>query len=137
MALRGPARRPSPVGSAGTVAWALRHTVHRPRGLDLLAWTDGIAFLQELGERRPRALGDRVLQLPGQIGEGNVGMDRLNVAQQLVGQPARAALQRGDAVEDRRENDRLHDVVRGSWHFGSPVGPIASSLAWTQAAAVD
>jgi hypothetical protein len=58
----------------------LRHAVHRPRLLHLLARTDRIAFLQQLRERRAGALGDLVLKLLRQISEGHVGMDRLYVA---------------------------------------------------------
>ena len=43
-------------------------------------------------------------------------MDRLHVAQQLVGQPSRRALQRRDRIDDRREKDRLHDVIGGFLH---------------------
>ncbi len=43
-------------------------------------------------------------------------MDRLDVAQELVGQAARRALQRRDGIEHGRIDDRLHDVVRGSRH---------------------
>src|SRR5947199_3952867 len=87
MALRRPARWAAAVGSL-----ALGHAVHRPRLLHLLARANGIALLQQLGERRACALRDRVLQFLRQIGEGDVRMDRLNVAQQLVGQSARRAL---------------------------------------------
>jgi hypothetical protein len=67
------------------------------------------------GERRD----NRVLNRLGQVGEGDVGVDRLDVAQQLVGQPARSFLQRRERVEDRGEDDGLHDVVGGSLHGSS------------------
>jgi len=87
------------------MALALGNPVERPRLLHLLARPDRVAFLQKLGECRPRALGNRVLKLLGKIGERDVGMDGLHLAQQLIGKAPRAALQRRDPVEHRREQD--------------------------------
>src|SRR4051812_12923304 len=81
MTLRGSPRWAAPVGPL-----PFRHPIHRPRLLHLLARTDGIALFQEPGEGRSGALGDLVLKFLGQVGEGDVGMDRLDIAQQLVGQ---------------------------------------------------
>jgi hypothetical protein len=81
-----------------------------------LARADRIAFLEKRRERRAGALGKLVLKLLGQVGEGDVRMDRLNIAQQLVRQSARRPLQRGNAVEHRREEDGLHDVIGGAGH---------------------
>src|SRR6185295_9487206 len=110
----GPSRRATPVVGA----LALRDAVYRPRRLHLLARPDGIALLEQRRERRAGAFRKLVLKLLGQIGKRHIGVDRLNVAQQLVGQAARRALQRRDAVEHRREQDRLHDVAGGSRHDG-------------------
>lgn len=80
MTLRRPARRSAPV--------ALGDPVDRTRLLHLLARTDRIAFFQKLGEGRVSRLDDLLLKLLGQIREGDVGMDCLNVAQELVRKPA-------------------------------------------------
>jgi len=63
-----------------TLPLALRHAIHRTALLHLLPRPDRIALLQQLGERGSRALGELVLQLLRKIGEGHVGMDRLDVA---------------------------------------------------------
>jgi hypothetical protein len=84
--------------------------------LHLLPRPDRIAFLQKLRERRVRALGNLVLKLLGQIGEGDVRVDRLDVAQQLIGQPARPPLERRNSIQHSREDHGLHDVARGSRH---------------------
>src|SRR4051812_13464828 len=99
MARRRTARRTSPIARTGPLA--LRHPVEWTRLPHLLSRTDRIALLEQLGERRTRAGGDRVLQLFRQIGEGDVGVDCLDVAQQLVGQATRSTLQCGEAVEHR------------------------------------
>src|SRR5436305_5653899 len=111
MALRRPARWTAAVGSL-----ALGHAVHRPRLLHLLARANGIALLQQPGECRPGTFGNLALQLLWQIRKGDVGMDRLDIAEKLVGQPARRSLQRGDRIDDRREDDRLHDIIGGFLH---------------------
>ena len=94
----------------------LRHPIHRSRLLHLLARTDRVAVLEKLRECRPRALSDLVLQLLGQIRKGDVRVDCLDVPKQLVGKSSRCGLQRGDPIEDSREDDRLHDFVGGSGH---------------------
>jgi diaminopimelate epimerase len=94
----------------------LGHTVHRAGRLDLLPGSDGISLFQELGERHSRAFSNGVLKLLRQISERDVRMDRLHIAQKLIGQPPRGGLQRGDTIEDRGEDDRLHDLVCGSRH---------------------
>src|SRR5690348_6904485 len=66
MSLRRPARR------AATISF--RNTVERPGLLYLLPRPDRIALLQQLGESRARSLGNRVLQLLGQIGLRHVGV---------------------------------------------------------------
>jgi hypothetical protein len=108
MTLSGPTRWSAPI--------AIWHPVDRPRLLHLLAWANCISFLEELRERGTRSFGDRLLKLLGQICEGDVRMNRLDIAQQLIGQPARTALQGRDPVEHRGEYDRLHDVGRSSRH---------------------
>ncbi len=97
----------------------LGHAVYRSGRLDLLPRSDGISLLEELSERHSRAFGNRVAKLLRQICEGDVRMDRLHVAQKLVGQPARGGFQRGDSIEDRGEDDRLHDLICGSGHVHS------------------
>src|SRR6185369_15489437 len=111
MALRWPSWRPAAIGTL-----ALGHAVHRPRLLHLLPRSDGIAFLQQAGESRARGLCDLVLKLLGKVRERDVRMDRLHVAQKLVRQAAGCALQRRDGVDDRREDDRLHDVIGSFLH---------------------
>lgn len=62
----------------------LGHSVHRPRRLDLLARSDSIAILKQLGERGTGTFSNRVLQLLWQISERDVRMDRLHVTQELI-----------------------------------------------------
>src|ERR671912_2962458 len=50
----------APVVRRATIS--LRHAIHGASRLHLLARADGIAFLQELGERRAGACGNRILQ---------------------------------------------------------------------------
>ena len=71
-----------------SAAVALRHTVHRPLRLHLLARADRITFLQKLRECGTRTVRDGVLKLLRQIRECDVRMDRLNIAQELVRQAA-------------------------------------------------
>ncbi len=85
------------------------------------AWADGIAFLQQLGEGGAHALRDRILHRLGQVGEGGVAVDALQVAQHQVGHALRRGLHRFQRVDHRRKQDRLHDVGRGSLHVHSPV----------------
>src|SRR5829696_3748127 len=107
------------VGNATIPLW---HAIHGTGRLHLLARADGIAFLQELGERRAGACSDRILQFVRQIGEGDVRMDRLHVAEELVGQASGSRLQRRDGIEHSRKDDRLHHFSGGSLHFPLPAG---------------
>src|SRR4051794_16538211 len=59
---------------ARVAAW---RRIARLRGL---AWRDRIAFLQQPGERRPHAGGEAGLHLLRQIGEGDVGVKRTELA---------------------------------------------------------
>ena len=83
LASRGPAAR-SARRAATIRALALGDPVDRPRLLNLLAWADRITLLEKLREGGSRAFHDLVLKSFGQVREGDVRVDGLNVAQQLV-----------------------------------------------------
>jgi hypothetical protein len=100
----------------GHPAIPLRHPVHRALRLHLLARADGIAFLQELRERRAGAVRNRNLKLFRKVDESHIRVNGLDIAQKLVGKTTRPLLQRGDSIEHSREQDRLHDIVGGSLH---------------------
>ena len=89
-----PSAPPDPGRGTARTPVALGNPVERPRLLHLLTRPDGIPILQKLGERRSRALDDRVLKRFRKIGEGNVPVDRLHIAKQLVRKAAGSALER-------------------------------------------
>jgi hypothetical protein len=62
------------------VPLAFWNAIDRAGRLHLLPRPDGIAFLQQLGERGARALGQLILKLLRQIGEGHIGVNRLHIA---------------------------------------------------------
>lgn len=85
-----PARRAAAIGGPASLAFG--HPVERGRGLHHLPGTNRIALLEQGRERSASAGGDRVLERLGQIGEGDTGVDRLDVTQQLIAEPARSRL---------------------------------------------
>ena len=66
---------------------------------------DGIALLEQLVEGGADALVDRILERLGQIGETGVAVDRLEIAEQIVGEPAGPCLQRLDRLDHRGDED--------------------------------
>ena len=93
-------------------ALALGNAVERARLLHLLARADRIAFLQELGEGGADALCDRILHPWAGRRRWRCG-GRLEVAQQIVGQAARARLQRSIAsiTAERRTDCMTSDAA--------------------------
>ena len=109
-----------PMTNCPAIVWrpaiSLRHPIHRSSSLHLLPGTNRVSVLQELGERRPRALRNGVLKRFRQVRERDVGVNCLHITQELIGQAARGRLQRGNGIEHSREDDRLHHFVGGSLH---------------------
>jgi hypothetical protein len=95
MTLVGTARRTSTI--------TFGNTVERPRLLDLLPRSDGVSFLQKLREGSASAFRYLVLQVLGQVGERHVRVNRLHIAEQLVGQ---APPKRASARQFPRESPR-------------------------------
>jgi hypothetical protein len=81
---------PGTPGRAAAISRAtalpLRYPVHGPRLLDRGARADRIPLLQQLAESRANALRDRFLHFPGQVLEGGIAVDALQVAEHVVGQ---------------------------------------------------
>ncbi|QIK95950.1 hypothetical protein G7076_05225 [Sphingomonas sp. HDW15A] len=98
---------------------AFGYAIERPR-LHLALRADGVAFLQKLVEGGADALANGVLKWLRQIVEGGVAMDCLDVAKQLVGQPARPGLQCLDRFDDCVDQHVLHNVGSGFQHVCSP-----------------
>ena len=108
-------------GGGAALAVALGHAVDRAGLLHFAFWPDGITFLEQLIEGRAYTLVDRILQALGQIGEGGIAMNPLEVTKQVVGQAARSGLQGFDRLDHRGDEDGLHDVGRRFRHWHSPL----------------
>ena len=127
-----PSARPLPIGiarraslsartaivrrAAPILSLAIWDAIHGPCRLHLLAGANRVSFLQKLRKSRTRCRCNGVLEFLGQVREGHVRVDGLNIAQQLVREPSRSLLQRRDGIEHSRKDDRLHHIVGGSLH---------------------